>query len=74
VWLQAAKFFHFSTAKIQKNINMQNFLKKHISKQYYTLRLIFIKSFNAKIKAFIATLRGVVDLKFFLFRLTKIYA
>lgn len=32
------------------------------------------ESFNAKIKSFRASLRGVVDLKFFLFRLTKIYA
>lgn len=32
------------------------------------------ESFNAKVKAFRASLRGVVDMKFFLFRLTKIYA
>jgi len=32
------------------------------------------ESFNAKIKSFRATLRGVVDVEFFLFRLTKIYA
>ena len=32
------------------------------------------ESFNAKIKAFRASLRGVVDIKFFLFRLTKKYA
>jgi transposase len=32
------------------------------------------ESFNAKIKAFRATLRGVVDIDFFFFRLTKIYA
>jgi transposase len=32
------------------------------------------ESFNAKIKAFRAALRGVVDVKFFLFRLSKIYA
>lgn len=32
------------------------------------------ESFNAKIKAFRASLRGVVDIKFFLYRLTKIYA
>ena len=32
------------------------------------------ESFNAKIKAFRAVLRGVVDIDFFLFRLTKIYA
>ncbi|MDR0982075.1 MAG: transposase, partial [Culturomica sp.] len=30
--------------------------------------------FNAKIKAFRTALRGVVDVKFFLFRLTQIYA
>ena len=30
--------------------------------------------FNAKIKAFRAALRGVTDIKFFLFRLTKLYA
>ena len=32
------------------------------------------ESFNAKIKAFRASFRGVRDVKFFLFRLTKIYA
>lgn len=32
------------------------------------------ESFNAKIKVFRAQLRGVVDMKFFLFRLTKLYA
>lgn len=32
------------------------------------------ESFNAKLKAFRATLRGVVDLQFFIFRVTKIYA
>jgi transposase len=32
------------------------------------------ESFNAKIKAFRASLRGVNDVTFFLFRLTKIYA
>lgn len=32
------------------------------------------ESFNAKIKQFRTALRGVVDEKFFLFRLTKIYA
>ena len=31
------------------------------------------ESFNAKIKAFRASLRGVIDIKFFLFILTKIY-
>jgi transposase len=32
------------------------------------------ESFNAKIKAFRANLKGVVDVDFFMFRLTKIYA
>ncbi|MDR1356329.1 MAG: transposase, partial [Tannerellaceae bacterium] len=32
------------------------------------------ESFNAKIKAFRASLRGVTDIKFFLFRLANIYA
>lgn len=32
------------------------------------------ESFNAKIKSFRATLRGVTDTSFFLFRLAKIYA
>ena len=34
----------------------------------------FAESFNAKIKAFRAQLRGVADLKFFLYRLTKLFA
>ena len=34
----------------------------------------FAESFNAKIKAFRASLRGVTDIRFFLFRLTKLYA
>lgn len=32
------------------------------------------QSFNAKIKTFTAALRGVADIKFFLFRLTKMHA
>jgi len=32
------------------------------------------ESFNAKLKAFRATLRGVVDIEFFLFRVAQIYA
>ncbi|MBR1947278.1 MAG: transposase, partial [Bacteroidaceae bacterium] len=34
----------------------------------------FAESFNAKIKAFRAQLRGVTDLKFFFYRLTKLFA
>ena len=32
------------------------------------------ESFNAKLKAFRASFRGVSDMKFFLYRVTKIYA
>jgi transposase len=32
------------------------------------------ESFNARIKAFRASLRGITDIKFFLFRLANIYA
>ena len=32
------------------------------------------ESFNAKIKSFRAQLRGISDVKYFLFRLQKIYA
>lgn len=34
----------------------------------------FAESFNAKIKQFRARLRGVIDIKFFFFRLVKLYA
>ena len=34
----------------------------------------FAESFNAKIKAFRASLRGVTDIKFLLFRHTRLYA
>ena len=34
----------------------------------------FAESFNAKIKVFRATLRGVADIKFLMFRLSMIYA
>ena len=32
------------------------------------------ESFNAKVKHFRAQLRGIIDKKFFLFRLTRLYA
>ena len=34
----------------------------------------FAEPFNAKIKAFRVSLRGMTDIRFFLFRLTKLYA
>lgn len=57
-------------------------VKRSISDHYRTILNYFdnrstnasAESFNAKIKAFRATLRGVKHIPYFLFRLTKIYA
>lgn len=59
-----------------------NTVRKTISNHYLTILNFFdrrstnasAESFNAKIKAFRATLRGVNNIPYFLFRLTKIYA
>lgn len=57
-------------------------VKRSISAHYRTILNYFdnrstnasAESFNAKIKAFRATLRGIKHIPYFLFRLTKIYA
>ena len=57
-------------------------VKRSISAHYRTILNYFdrrstnasAESFNAKIKAFRATLRGVKHIPYFLFRLTNIYA
>jgi transposase len=57
-------------------------VERSIQAHYLSILSFFInrsanasaESFNAKVKAFRATSRGVRDLKFFLFRLSKIYA
>ncbi len=36
--------------------------------------MLFPESFNAKIRGFRALVRGITDKKFFLFRISKIYA
>ena len=72
-WYEAVEktgFEHFNTAK------------KSIAAHYQTIINFFdnrstnasAESFNAKIKAFRALLRGVKHIPYFLFRLTKIYA
>jgi len=72
-WYEAVEktgFEHFNTAK------------KSIAEHYQTIINFFdnrstnasAESFNAKIKAFRALLRGVKHIPYFLFRLTKIYA
>jgi len=41
---------------------------------FYEYQNASAESFNAKIKAFRATRRGVTDIPFILYRLSKIYA
>ncbi|MCY1720215.1 transposase [Prolixibacteraceae bacterium Z1-6] len=52
-----------------------NKTKQH-NKSYFETRSTnaSAESFNAKLKAFRAALRGVSDIKYFLFRVAKIYA
>lgn len=59
-----------------------NVIAKSISEHYINILNFFdnrstnasAESFNAKIKAFRASFRGVTDVSFFLFRLSKVYA
>ena len=54
------------------------FCAEQVIDRFHVQKLAFTnasaESFNAKIKAFRSTQRGVRDVNFFLFRLTKIYA
>jgi transposase len=64
------------------NIESFKTVARSIQAHYLSILNFFInrstnasaESFNAKVKAFRATSRGVRDVKFFLFRLSKIYA
>jgi transposase len=64
------------------NIESFKTVSRSIQAHYLSILNFFInrstnasaESFNAKVKAFRATSRGVRDVKFFLFRLSKIYA
>jgi len=66
----------------EAGFNSFNTIADTIYKHYEEILNFFINRstnastefFNAKIKAFRASLRGVVDIPFFLYRLTKIYA
>lgn len=69
--------------KIDDGENLEfSALKRTFYKHYESILNFFnnrstnaqAESFNAKIKDFRRTFRGVVDLSFFMFRLTKIYA
>ncbi|MCD8433189.1 transposase [Tenacibaculum finnmarkense genomovar ulcerans] len=65
-----------------ENLKSFNTIKKTIQYHYKPILNYFnnsntnasAESFNAKIKAFRAQFRGVRDVTFFLYRLTKIYA
>jgi hypothetical protein len=66
----------------KKDYHYKNLLAATIYKHYKEILIFFVnrstnasaESFNAKIKAFRASLRGVTDVKFFLFRLATIFA
>ena len=65
-----------------KKINHFNTVAKTIEKNKENILNLFdnrstnanAESFNSKIKLFRANLRGVTDVKFFLFRLAKLFA
>jgi len=62
------KFFNTIAATIyEHNENILNFFINRSTNAS-------AESFNAKIKDFRASLRGITDMKFFLFRVTKIWA
>nr|WP_262906500.1 transposase [Tenacibaculum finnmarkense] len=73
----------FNRQKVEdENLKSFNTIKKTIQHHYKPILNYFnnrntnasAESFNTKIKAFRAQFRGVRDVTFFLYRLTKIYA
>ncbi len=71
----------YEKVKTFKNDDFQTLVETIKSREEDVLNYFLFRSTNAsaealntKIKAFRAQLRGVIDLKFFLFRLTRIYA
>ncbi len=69
MWLKANSS-HLILLPLQSMNNNQEILNFFINRSTNASA----ESFNAKIKSFRASLRGVVDIKFFLFRLTNIFA
>ncbi|WP_203393863.1 transposase [Polaribacter sp. Q13] len=68
--VRQAKFKSFNSIARTMSVHYQNILN------YFDNRSTnaSAESFNAKIKAFRAQFRGVRNIKFFLFRLSNIYA
>ena len=72
-WLEKTKSLNiteFNTVSNTLHYNLENILNFFINRNTNA----YAESFNAKIKLFRANLRGVVDIKFFLFRLAKLFA
>ena len=68
--IEKSGFDSFNSIKKTFEVHHQSIINYFISRSTNA----FAESFNAKIKDFRRKLRGVVDVKYFLFRLTKIYA
>ncbi len=72
-------FYHFINQLVRK---VENYFSAFHDSPYIDILNFFdnrstnasAESFNAKIKNFRAQLRGISDVKYFLFRLQKIYA
>lgn len=72
-WIEKTKLLKLNTFNTAANS-----LKYHLETilNFFTLRLTNAnaESFNSKIKLFRANQRGVIDVKFFLFRIEKLFA
>ena len=60
--------------KLGSKLKKDRFGIKILSKRQNRSTNAIAESFNSKIKGFRANLRGVTDVKFFLFRLEKLFA
>ncbi|OWP82855.1 DDE transposase, partial [Flavobacterium davisii] len=72
-WIQKTRTLNFSHFTIASN-SIKNHLETIINFFNNRSTNANAESFNSKIKLFRANLRGVTDIKFFLFRLEKLFA
>ena len=76
------KLAHWYKKIEEADFDYFNTVRRSLSSHYHTILNFFdrrstnasAEAFNAKIKTFRATLRGVNSIPYFLFRLTRIYA